>query len=90
MTGNANPSAVGEQGTLLTLDPDAVLDMTDADYALFVQGDAEDAVTLTGSWIKASDTFMGEDGMIYDQYVGQTSGGVTVTLYVDRGISTQI
>lgn len=90
MTGDANPAVVGEQGTLLTLDPDAVLDMTDADNALFVQGDAEDAVTLTGSWTKGADTFIGDDGMAYDQYVGQTSGGATVTLYVDQGISTQI
>ncbi|WP_374369145.1 hypothetical protein [Dongia sp.] len=78
----------GAQGTLLSLDPDLVLGMADANNALFVQGDAEDAVTLLGDWTKAAEAFVGDDGQIYDQFVGRTRDGSRVTLYVDRNVST--
>lgn len=85
--GQAESAAFDSQGTLLSLDPDAVQGMMDADNALFVQGDAGDAVALLGNWTKAAKAFVGDDGQVYDPYVAQTSDGTTVTLYLDQDVT---
>ena len=75
---------------MISLDVDSVLDMTDNDHKLFIQGDLEDSVTLVGSWTKSDTTFVGDDGQTYSQYTATASGGATVTVYVDQDIPTTV
>ncbi|MBK8160311.1 MAG: hypothetical protein IPK59_16580 [Rhodospirillaceae bacterium] len=87
----------GGAATTITLDVASVLGMTDGDDVLYIQGDAADALTLTGDWTKDPDQYHTVAGGNYADaaehtYALYTStvGGNTVSVYVDTAVQTDI
>lgn len=76
----------GGTGTTIVLDVESVLDMTDDRNVLFVQGDADDGITMEGGWTADAATLTGDDGRTYQLYTA-TVGVDTVKVYVDTDIA---
>ena len=72
------------QDNSLTLDAASVIDVTDANNALHVQGDAGDTVHVSdaASWTHAGTSDMG--GVTYEHYTGLDAFGTVADLYVQH------
>lgn len=73
-----------ELDTRITLDPDLVETLADANNALFVQGDSAGTVALVGEWSKAEALFIAEDGIGYLAFRGRAGSGSDVALYIQE------
>jgi hypothetical protein len=81
--GDAGDNGVG---TTIVLDVHSVLDMTDDRNTLFVQGDAQDHLTMQGTWSQDANVHTGDDGRTYIGFTTEV-GGQSVHVYVDTDIT---
>ncbi|HWT96490.1 MAG TPA: hypothetical protein VN229_02710, partial [Terriglobales bacterium] len=85
----------GGSGTSVTLDPTAVLDMTDSRNTLVIRADSSgDTVNLTHSagdsaWTQQASQVAGTDGRTYDIYTA-THSGTTATVWVEHEAAANV
>ena len=72
--------------TAVHLSPKDVLNFADGSNELFVTGDANDTVFLTGNWTFTNSNVLAPDGHHYDVFQS-TAGGQPVTVFVDLNMS---
>ena len=76
------------QANTLIMHSEAVIDVTDADNVLYVQGDADDTVYVTDAevWSHAGTSEMG--GLTYDHYTFTDGPDTTMDLYIQAQMLT--
>ena len=88
--GDQKPNTAALDGTTISLDAESVLDMTDNDHVLFIQGDTEDTLSMLNAngsnWSSDGLTYQGSDGRDYTLYTS-TVNGSEVKVYVDQDIT---
>ncbi|KAB8311502.1 hypothetical protein EH228_09725, partial [Erwinia endophytica] len=75
----------GSNASTVVVDAQSVSAMTDDNNALYINGDSDDSITLTGTWIVAGTVIV--DSVSYTHLTGTSDDGTAVDLYVQDDIS---